>query len=151
MLGVSMTVASGVSDVYWVHQTSWTGCPCSSLHCQYSSLHCQRTRIWPGWSDGLERNCLWAVSSLFSPDGLERRSHHDIWLQVSSVPSVDSAIGGLDHVGVSTFECFSHGASCPLALFVVEELDLFPNLEGMQISGSMGSVELFFLFFLELD
>ena len=62
-----------------VCQTSWTGCPCSSLHCQYSSLHCQRTRLWPGWSDGLERNCLWAVSSLFSLDGLERRSCHDIW------------------------------------------------------------------------
>ena len=76
-------------------------------------------------------------------------------LQVSSVPSVDSAIGGLDHVGVSTFDCFSYGASHPLdgagALFVVEELDFFPNLEGMQISGSMGSVELFFLFFLELN
>ena len=75
-------------------------------------------------------------------------------LQVSSVPSVDSAVGDLDHVGTSTFECFSHSASSPLdgasALFVVEELDLFPNLEGMQISGSMGSVELFFLFFLEL-
>ena len=25
------------------------------------------------------------------------------WLQVSSVPSVDSAVGGLDHVGSSTF------------------------------------------------
>ena len=76
-------------------------------------------------------------------------------LQVSSVPSVDSAVGGLNHVGVSTFECFSHGASHPLdgasALLVVEELDLLPNLEGAQISGSMGSVELFFLFFLELD
>ena len=76
-------------------------------------------------------------------------------LQVSSVPSVDSAVGGLDHVGASTFECFSYGASCLLdgasALFVVEELDLFPNLEGMQISGSMCSVKLFFLFFLELD
>ena len=75
-------------------------------------------------------------------------------LQVSSVPSVDSAIGGLDHVGVSTLECFSYGTSHPLdgagALFVVEELDLLPNLEGAQISGSMGSVKLFFLFFLEL-
>ena len=27
----------------------------------------------------LERNCLWAVSSLFPPDGLERMSRHDIW------------------------------------------------------------------------
>ena len=76
-------------------------------------------------------------------------------LQMSSIPSVDSAVGGLDHVGASTFKCFSYGASHPLdgasALFVVEELDLFPNLEGVQISGSMGSVKLFFLFFLELD
>ena len=29
-------------------------------------------------------------------------------LQMSSVPSVDSAIGGLDHVGASTFKCFSY-------------------------------------------
>ena len=76
-------------------------------------------------------------------------------LQMSSVPSVDSAVGGLDHVGVSTFECFTYGASRPLdgacALFVVEELDLLPNLEGAQISGSVGSVKLFFLLFLELN
>ena len=76
-------------------------------------------------------------------------------LQMSSVPSVDSAVGGLAHVGASTFECFSYGASCPLdgagALFVVEELDLLPNLEGAQISGSVGSVKLFFLLFLELS
>ena len=56
-------------------------------------------------------------------------------LQVSSVPSVDSAVGGLDQVESSIFEYFSHCASCPLngagALFVVEELDLFPDLEGM--------------------
>ena len=76
-------------------------------------------------------------------------------LQVSSVPSVDSAVGGLDHVGASTFEYFGHCASHPLdgasALFVVEELDLFPNLEGAQIFGSMGSVKLFFLFLLEFN
>ena len=56
-------------------------------------------------------------------------------LQMSSVPSVDSAIGGLDHVGSSTFQYFSHCASCPLdgacALFVVKELDLFLDFEGM--------------------
>ena len=54
-------------------------------------------------------------------------------LQVSSVPSVDSAIGGLDHVGSSTFQYFSHCASHPLdgacALFVVKELDLFLDFE----------------------
>ena len=76
-------------------------------------------------------------------------------LQVSSVPSVDSAIGGLDHVGSSTFKCFSHCTSRPLdgasALFVVEELDLFFHFEGMQIFGSMGSVKLFFLFLLEFN
>ena len=76
-------------------------------------------------------------------------------LQMSSVPFVDSAIGGLDHVGLSTFECFSYGASHPLdgagALSFVEELDLLPNLEGAQISGSVGSVKLFSLFFLELN
>ena len=73
-------------------------------------------------------------------------------LQVSSVPSVDSAVGGLDHVGASTFECFSYSASHPLdgasALLVVEELDLLPNLEGAQISGSTGSVELSLFVFL---
>ena len=68
-----------VFDVSLGHQTSWTGCPYSSLHCRYSSLHCQKTWIWPGWPDGLERNCLWAVSPLFPLDGLERRSHRDIW------------------------------------------------------------------------
>ena len=35
-------------------------------------------------------------------------------LQMSSVPSVDSAIGGLDNVGSSTFQYFSHCASRPL-------------------------------------
>ena len=56
-------------------------------------------------------------------------------LQMSSVPSVDSAIGALDHVGSSTFQYFSHCASHPLdgacALFVVNELDLFLDFEDM--------------------
>ena len=56
-------------------------------------------------------------------------------LQMSSVPSVDSAIGALDHVGSSTFQYFSHCASCPLdeacALFFVKELDLFLDFEDM--------------------
>ena len=56
-------------------------------------------------------------------------------LQMSSVPSVDSAIGGLDHVGSFTFQNFSHCASHPLDgacdLFVVKELDLFLDFEGM--------------------
>ena len=68
-----------VFDVSLGHQTSWTGCPYSSLHCQCSSLHCWKTWIWPGWPDGLERNCPWAVFPLSSLDGLERRSRHDIW------------------------------------------------------------------------
>ena len=55
-------------------------------------------------------------------------------LQMSSVPSVDSAVGALDHVGLTTFEYFSHCASHPLngacALFVVKELDFFLDLEG---------------------
>ena len=76
-------------------------------------------------------------------------------LQMSSVSSVDFAIGGLDHVGSSTFEYFSHCASHPLdwacALLVVKELDLFLDFEGMQIFGSMGSVKLFFLFLLEFN
>ena len=55
-------------------------------------------------------------------------------LQMSSVPSVDSAVGGLDYVGSSTFQYFSHCASHPLdgacALFVGEELDLLLDFEG---------------------
>ena len=55
----------GVFDVYQVHQTTWIWCPYS---------------LYPsGKTDGLERNCFWAVSSLFSPYGLERKCHHDIW------------------------------------------------------------------------
>ena len=47
--------------------------------------------------------------------------------------------------------CASHPLDGAGAFFVVKELDLFPNLEGAQISGSVGSVKLFFLFFLELN
>ena len=75
MLGVSMMVIwvsstfrvmVGVFDVCQVHQTTWIWCP-------YSSFPSGKTRIWPCWADGLERKCLWAVSSLSSLDGLERR------------------------------------------------------------------------------
>ena len=136
-------------------QTSWTGCPYSSLHCQYSSLCCQKTWIWPGWPDGLERNCLWAVFPLFHWMVLKGGAVMTYGLQMSSIPSVDSAVGGLDHVGSSTFEYFNHSTSCPLdgacALLVLEELDLFLHLEGMQIFGLMGSVELFFLFLLQFN
>ena len=76
-------------------------------------------------------------------------------LQVSSIPSVDSAIGALDSVRSSTFEHLNHSTSHPLdgacGLLVLEELDLFFHFEGMQISGSMGSVKLFFLFLLQLN
>ena len=52
----------------------------------------------------LKGNCLWAVSSLFSLDGLERRSHHDIWAsnELCSFCRLCHC-GGLDHVGSSTF------------------------------------------------
>ena len=54
-------------------------------------------------------------------------------LQMSSVSSVDSAVGALDHVGSSTFQYFSHCTSCPLnracGLFFVKELDLFLDFE----------------------
>ena len=76
-------------------------------------------------------------------------------LQMSSIPSVDSAVGALDHVRSSTFEYLNHSTSHPLdgacGLLVLEELDSFFHLQGMQISGSMGSVELFFLFLLQLN
>ena len=71
-------------------------------------------------------------------------------LQMSSVPSVDSAIGALDHVGSSTSQYFSHCTSCPLngacALFVVKELDLFLDLENAQIFGSVGFLSVFLEF-----
>ena len=122
-----MGVMLGVFDVSQVHQTTWTWCP-------YSWFPSGKTRIWPCWADGLERKCLWAVSFLFSLDGLERRAVMTYGLQMNSVPSVDSAVGALDHVGSSTFQNFSHCASCPLvgacALFVVKELDLFLDFEG---------------------
>ena len=69
-------------------------------------------------------------------------------LQMSSIPSVDSAIGALDCVGSSTFKYLNHSTCHPLdgacGLLVLEELGLFFHFEGMQIFGSMGSVELFF-------
>ena len=71
-LRVMMGVVLGLFDVCQVHQTTWTWCP-------YSWFPSGKTQIWPCWADGLERKCLWAVSSLFSLDGLERRSRHDIW------------------------------------------------------------------------
>ena len=39
----------------------------------------KRHRFHLTWLMVLERNCLWAVSSLFLPNGLERRNHHGIW------------------------------------------------------------------------
>ena len=76
-------------------------------------------------------------------------------LQMSSILSVDFAIGDLDHVGTSTIQDFSHCASHPFQgacpLFIGEELDLLLNLEGAKIFGSVGFVEVFFLLFLNLD
>ena len=70
--GVIMQVMQGVFKVGQVHQTTWIWCP-------YSLCPSGKTQISPCWADDLERNCFWAVSSLFSPNGLERRCHHDIW------------------------------------------------------------------------
>ena len=113
-------------DVCWVHQTTWTWCP-------YSWFPSGKTWIWPCWADGLKRKCLWAVSFLFHWIVLKGGAIVTHGLQMSSVPSVDSAIGALDHVGSSTFQYFSHCASSPLdgacALFVVKELDLFLDFE----------------------
>ena len=68
-------------------------------------------------------------------------------LQMSSIPSVDSVVGALDHVRSSTFEYLDHSTSRPLdgacGLVVLEELDLFFHFEGMQIFGSVGFVKLF--------
>ena len=76
-------------------------------------------------------------------------------LQMSSIPSVDSAVGALDHVRSSTFEYLNHSTSHPLdgacGLLVLEELDLFFHLEGTQIFGSVGFVKLFFLFLLQFN
>ena len=55
-------------------------------------------------------------------------------LQMSSIPSVDSAIGASDRVGLSTFEYLNHSTCCPFdgacGLLVLEELDLFLHLQG---------------------
>ena len=76
-------------------------------------------------------------------------------LQMSSIPSVDSAVGASDHVGSSTFEYLNHSTSHPFdgacGLLVLEDLDSFFHLQGTQISGLMGSVKLFFLFLLQLN
>ena len=53
-------------------------------------------------------------------------------LQMSSIPSVDSAVGASDHVGSSTFEYLNHSTCHPFdgacGLLVLEELDLFFHL-----------------------
>ena len=86
------------------HQTSWTGCPYSLLHCWCSSLCCGKTRFWPGWPDGLERNCLWAIFPPFSTGCvLKGGAIVTYGFQMSLIPSVDSAVGALDHVRSSTF------------------------------------------------
>ena len=95
MLGMSMMVTlvsstsgvtMGVFDVCLVHQTTWICCP-------YSWFPSGKTRIWPCWADGLERKCLWAVSSFFHWMVLKGGAIMTHGLQMSSVPSVDSAIG----------------------------------------------------------
>ena len=74
---------------------------------------------------------------------------------MSSISPVDFAIGGLDHVRTSTIQYFSHCTSHPFQgacpLFVGEELYLLLNLEDTQILSSVGFVEVFFLFILNLD
>ena len=54
-------------------------------------------------------------------------------LQMCSISPVDSTIGGLDHVRMTTIQDFSYGSSHPLQgacpLFVWEELYLLLNLE----------------------
>ena len=101
-----MGVMLGVFDVCQVHQTTWIWCP-------YSWFPSGKTQIWPCWADGLERKCLWAVP-FFHQMVLKGGAVVTYGLQMSSVPSVDSAIGALDHVGLSTFQYFSHCTSCPL-------------------------------------
>ena len=53
---------------------------------------------------------------------------------MSSIPSVDSAIGASDHVGLSTFEYLNHSTCYPFdgacGLLVLEELDSFLHLQG---------------------
>ena len=103
MMGVMLVVMLGVFDVCWVHQTTWIWCPYS----------------WFSWF------LHWMV--------LKGGAIMTYGLQMSSVSSVDSAVGALDHVGSSTFQYFSHCTGCPLnracALFVVKELDLFLDFE----------------------
>ena len=56
-------------------------------------------------------------------------------LQMGSISSVHSAVGGLDHVQTSTFQDFSHCTSYPLQgtcpLLIGEELYFLLHLENM--------------------
>ena len=143
---MSVTVMLEVLDMPQGCQTSWTRCPYSSSHCcRCNSPCCQKTLIWPGWN-GFERNCRWVFSHLSSLGGLERKgTTMTQGLQMSSIPSVDSAIGALDHVRLSTFEYLSHCSGHPLdgacGWLVLEELDLFFQLQGTQIFGSVSPVQ----------
>ena len=123
-----MLVMLEVLDMSLAHQTSWTRCPCSSLHCQCNSLCCQRTWIWPAGLMVLKGIVFGLFLPFFHWMVLKGGAVMTYGLQVSSIPSVYPAIGALDHVGASTIECFSYSSSCPLdgasALLVVEELDL---------------------------
>ena len=55
-------------------------------------------------------------------------------LQMSSIPSVDSAVGASDRVGSSTFQYLNHSTCYPFdgacGLLVLEELDSFLHLQG---------------------
>ena len=83
----------------------------------------------------LKGNVFWLFLSFFHWMVLKGGAIMTYGLQMSSVPSVDSAIVALDHEESSTFQYFSHCTSCPLdgacALFIVKELDLFLGFEDM--------------------
>ena len=107
-----LLVMLGVFDVSLGHQTSWTRCPYSLLHhvdVAHSVVerHGSGLMVLKGIVFGLFFLFLhWMV--------LKGGAVVTNGLQMSSIPSVDSAVGASDCVGSSTFEYLNHSTCCPL-------------------------------------
>ena len=146
--GTYQEVVFRMFDVCVVHQTSWIWCPCSWFPPQ-------RTWIWPGWADGLERNCLWAVSSLFPLDGLERRSSRDIWASSELCSFCRLCCwgpGSCRIIHILVFQSLCQSTTWwGLCLVCCERTGLVPWPWGDVDLWLCGSVEVFFLFSLEFN
>ena len=103
MLGVSMMVMLEVFDMSLGHQTSWTGCPYSSFHCHIAHFVVERHRSGLAGLMVLKGIVFGLFFPFFHSMVLKGGAVVTYGLQMSSIPSVDSAIGALDCVGSSTF------------------------------------------------